>query len=87
MAVESILIVDDEPLIRELLSEVLEKDGYQVVSVSNGHQALRKIRQNYFDMVITDVRMPEMDGITLLKKIKELSPATSVIVILSLIHI
>ncbi len=81
MAVESILIVDDEPLIRELLSEVLEKDGYQVVSVSNGHQALRKIRQNYFDMVITDVRMPEMDGITLLKKIKELSPATSVIVI------
>jgi len=81
MAVESILIVDDEPLIRELLSEVLEKDGYQVVSVSNGHQALRKIRQNYFDVVITDVRMPEMDGITLLKKIKELSPATSVIVI------
>lgn len=81
MAVESILIVDDEPLIQELLSEVLEKEGYQVTSVSNGYQALKKIHQGYFDVVITDVRMPKIDGITLLKKIKELSPATSVIVI------
>ena len=81
MAVENILIADDEPLVQDLLSEVLKKEGYEVTLASDGYSALKKIQQNYFDVLITDVRMPKIDGITLLKKVKELSPSTSVIVI------
>jgi len=81
MAVESILIADDEPLVQDLLSEVLKREGYQVTLVKDGYSALKKIQESYFDLVITDVRMPKIDGLTLLKKVKELSPATSVIVI------
>jgi len=81
MAVESILIADDEPLVQDLLREVLKKAGYQVTLVKDGYSALRKIKERFFDILITDVRMPKLDGLTLLKKVKECSPSTSVIVI------
>jgi len=81
MMVESILVVDDEPLVRDLLREILKREGYQVSVANDGVSALKKIKENFFDVVITDVRMPKMDGISLLKKIKGLSPSTSVIVI------
>lgn len=81
MGIESILIADDEPLVQDLLSEVLKREGYRVISVKDGYSALKKIQESYFDVVITDVRMPKIDGLTLLKKVKEISPTTSVIVI------
>ena len=81
MSIENILVVDDEPLIRELLEEILKKEGYSVNTVKNGLSALKKIKEHHFDLIITDVRMPDMDGITLLKKIRESSFSIPVIVI------
>ena len=76
-----ILIVDDEKSMRELLSIMLTKEGYLVSSADNGENALRAIQAEIFDLVITDIRMPAINGIELLKAVKELSPETVVIVI------
>lgn len=81
MAVENILIVDDEPLVRNFLNEVLKKEGYRVDMTADGESALKKVEKSYYDVIITDVRMPGVDGLTLLNKIKQLSPSTAVIVI------
>lgn len=81
MAVESILVVDDEPLVRDLLNEVLKREGYRVTLVKDGHSALKRIKENHFDLVVTDVKMPGLDGLTLLKEIKKVSPSTFVMVI------
>ncbi len=81
MSVENILIVDDEPLVRDLLKEVLEREGYQVDLAKDGLSALKFIQENFFDVVITDMKMPKMDGLSLLKEIKRFSPSTLVIVI------
>ncbi|MDH4163185.1 MAG: sigma-54 dependent transcriptional regulator [Nitrospirota bacterium] len=76
-----ILIVDDEKSMRELLSILLKKEGYDVATADNGDSALQAVQQEIYDLVITDIRMPKIDGIELLKAVKELSPETVVIVI------
>jgi DNA-binding NtrC family response regulator len=76
-----ILVVDDEQLIRESLVFVLAKEGYDVEAAENGIQALQKIKQESFDIVITDIEMPEMKGVELLRKIREISPQTFVVMI------
>ena len=76
-----ILIVDDEQGMRELLSMMLRKEGYDVVTASNGDVALTAIQREIFDLVITDIKMPKLDGISLLRACKELAPDTIVIVI------
>jgi len=73
-----ILIVDDETLIRELCGRVL--DGYQVLQAANGAEALEILRQESVDVVLTDIMMPDIDGLTLLHKAKELDPTQVVIV-------
>jgi DNA-binding NtrC family response regulator len=67
----SILVVDDELSIRESLKGWLKRDGYQVETAAGGPEALAKNGENRFDIMLIDVKMPEMDGLTLLKKIKE----------------
>ena len=74
-----ILVVDDDKLKRITLKTQLEDDGYVVDLGENALIGIEKLKQNTFDAVITDLRMPSMDGITFLKKIKKLSPATEVI--------
>jgi two-component system response regulator PilR (NtrC family) len=74
-----ILVVDDEQSMRELLSIMLRKEGYVVVTAENGKKAVTAMQAEIFDLVITDLKMPQMDGITLLKEIKEASPDTIVI--------
>jgi len=74
-----ILIVDDEQSMRELLSIMLRKERYVVVTAENGEKAVTAMQADIFDLVITDLKMPRMDGIALLKTIKELSPDTIVI--------
>ncbi len=64
-----LLVVDDEESIRLTLSSMLERKGYSVTTVSSGALALEKLGQDTFDAVLTDVRMPDMDGITLTKEI------------------
>ena len=67
----NILVVDDELSIRESLSGWLKRCGYQVDTAADGLTALAKAQENHFDIMIIDVKMPEMDGLTLLKKLKE----------------
>ena len=66
-----IIVVDDELSIRESLKGWLQQDGYQVETAAGGPEALAKNAENRFDIMLIDVKMPEMDGLTLLKKIKE----------------
>jgi DNA-binding NtrC family response regulator len=75
--------VDDEPLVRRSLSELLTLEGYTVSSASNGKEALDLLKNYTADIIITDIKMPEMDGIKLLKQVKNLYPDTPVIIITS----
>ena len=75
-----VLVVDDEPSIIELLEIVLPKEGYIVLSSQNGEKALEIVRSQPVDCVIQDLKMPGMDGITLLGNIKNEFPQTPVII-------
>ncbi len=76
-----ILVVDDEQGMRDFLSIMLKKEGYDVVAAENGEHALKAIHAEIYDLVITDVKMPRVDGIEVLRTVKEISPETVVIVI------
>jgi len=77
----NILIVDDEPEIRNTLSEVLKDENYDTVTAANGEEAIEKINESDYDLVITDIKMPIRDGMEILKHCRNVSPLTSVIVI------
>ncbi len=66
-----ILLVDDEELNREYLSELLEDEGYPVKTAADGHEALELLRSEPFDLLVTDKNMPRMDGMQLLAKVAE----------------
>jgi signal transduction histidine kinase len=79
----NILIVDDEDSIRAVLKNVLQEDGFAVKEASSGETALELFKQSVFDLVISDIVMPGINGIELLERIKELNPAIQVIIITS----
>ena len=74
-----ILIVDDELSNRRTLEVLLKREGHTVLSVSNGAEALMALQDATSDIVITDLRMPVMDGMELLSHIKEQHPKTHVV--------
>ena len=76
----SILVVDDELSIRESLSGWLQQDGYEVESAADGPTALAKAQETHYDIMLLDVKMPRMDGITVLKKLRESNADTAVVV-------
>ncbi len=76
-----ILIVEDEKSMREVLKILLEDEGYETISASDGQDGIRKIQEDIFDIVITDIKMPRADGFEVLKKVKEISPTSIVIMI------
>ena len=76
-----VLIVDDQDIICELLAEHLASDGHTTASAADGHQALELFRTGQFDLVITDQSMPMMNGVQLGGAIKDLSPATPVVLL------
>lgn len=78
---KKILIVDDNPNMSVLLSDILEIFEYEGNRASDGQEALDKLKTNDFAMVFTDLRMPKMDGIDLLKAIKNEYPSLPVVVI------
>ena len=80
---KDILVVDDEMSIRSVLKQVLEKDGYTVTAAANGEEALEFLEQKPFALVISDIKMPGLNGLELLKKIKSSHPDTQVIIITS----
>jgi putative two-component system response regulator len=78
---DRILVVDDEPAIREVIQEYLSMEGYHVTTASDGVQAVEKIRQQEFDVVVTDLSMPNMDGFGLMRHAQQIQPLTSIIVL------
>jgi two-component system response regulator PilR (NtrC family) len=77
----TILVVDDEPNIIEVLEMVLQDEGMEVLKSSSGREALRLMREKKVDVVISDIRMPDFSGVELLREAKQLSPDTIFIMI------
>ena len=77
----SILIVDDETFIRQILSRIVTREGYQVRQACDGVDALNLLAENSYDIVISDIKMPNMDGIQLLSEVKSKYPNISVVLI------
>src|SRR5690349_2281969 len=76
-----ILLADDEPSIRLALGDALERQGHDVTRVGDGEEALRKLGEHTFDLVLTDISMPKLDGITLFRRVAAEYPQTGVILI------
>jgi two-component system response regulator PilR (NtrC family) len=81
MSAARILIVDDERSMRDLLAMTLAKAGHDVTAVDGGEAAIEAIRKETFDGIITDLRMPRVDGMEVLRAARALSPETAVIVV------
>ncbi len=67
---KSILIIDDEEIVAKSLLRLLSKEGYDTTVVKSGREAIEKVKEKDFDLIIADVRMPEMDGIETVKEIR-----------------
>ena len=78
---DKILIVDDEEVICSILARRLTREGYSCVTAHNGKEALRHFYKDNFSLIISDIKMPEMDGIELLKKVKAMYPNMLVIMV------
>jgi len=70
-----VLVVDEEEDIRDMLLEVLSLENYAVVCVSSGNAALRMLDQQSFDVILSDVRMPDGDGLSLLTEVRRRNPS------------
>ena len=81
MIKDKILVADDEQSMREFLDIMLKKEGYKVSLASNGEEVAKLVENDLFDLVLLDIRMPKLDGISALKKIKANTPETIVIMI------
>ena len=81
MQTQKVLVVDDDPGVRTMLSQALDRSGYDVQSAVDGSEALCMIKDNQFNLVITDIRLPKVDGLQLLDMIKQSTPQLPVIVI------
>ncbi len=78
---KQILIVDDEPNLRRVLGAQLSRDGYEIHQAADGREALECLRENHIDLLITDLRMPVLDGMGLLRKALELEPELPVVML------
>ncbi len=76
-----VLIVDDDSKMRESVRALLEESGCQVAEARDGKEALKQLERNAFDLVITDIYMPEMNGLEMVKQVREKYPRTKLIVI------
>jgi DNA-binding NtrC family response regulator len=76
-----ILVVDDEDIVRTSCSRTLSPEGYEVRLAKNGVEGLKMASEERFDLVLTDLKMPDMDGIEVLRIIKEKWPETAVIIV------
>jgi DNA-binding NtrC family response regulator len=77
----SILIVEDEAVLRGSLAELLTQEGYEVLQAGHGKEAFDLLLQRPVDLILSDVRMPEMDGVALLGHAQRLAPQTPFIVL------
>lgn len=79
--VRRVLVVDDEENTRLALTRLLSREGYQVCTASNGNEALCQLRNNPAELIITDLNMPEMNGLTFLRELNRVHPMSNVIMI------
>lgn len=77
----TVLVVDDDPMLRDLLVQTLTAIGHESVSAVDGLDALEQMKKRTFDVVISDIKMPNMDGLQLLKEIRESHASTPVLFI------
>jgi CheY-like chemotaxis protein len=75
------LVIDDEELIRELVKEMLEAEGYVVSTAANGKEGVRLYRKELSDLIITDIFMPEMEGLETIRELQRGSPNVKIIAI------
>jgi len=81
-ALRKVLVVDDDAVVGKSFNRVLsEKKGYVVTTVENAHEALKQMREQSFDVVFTDIKMPGMDGVELAERVKAAQPWTPVVII------
>jgi nitrogen regulation protein NR(I) len=78
---KQVLIVDDEPNLRKILAAQLSRDGYDVMTAEDGEQGLAALREHHIDLVITDLKMPKVDGMELLREALRLDPDLPVVMI------
>ena len=78
-----LLIIDDEPDIREGLSFAFKRKGFQVLLAENGRQGLELVNSNRVDIVISDVRMPEGDGVEFLCEVRKINPTVPCVILVS----
>ncbi len=76
-----VLVVDDEPDAVELLTEFLTSKGYEVITASNGEEALRRLQEDRPHLILLDVRMPKMDGLEVLRRAREIDQAVGIIMV------
>lgn len=81
MSKGKILVVDDEDIVRTSCSRTLSPEGYELRLAKNGVEGLKMASEERFDLVLTDLKMPDMDGIEVLRIIKEKWPETAVIIV------
>jgi DNA-binding NtrC family response regulator len=81
MTDEKILIVDDEKNVRLMLAQSLEPVGYQISTATNGEEALRLLEQDTFDLILSDLKMPKMNGMEFLHRVVDLHPEIRVVII------
>lgn len=75
----NILVVDDEEIMRNLFTDILQEEGYKIITVSDGSQVEEKAKEMFFSIAFIDVHMPIMDGVQTLRAIKKLSPKTAIV--------
>lgn len=81
MVNRKILVVEDDPILRKFITDVLEKRGAEVTRCENGLEALKKVKSSSYHLIVSDLKMAEMDGLELLTETKKISPATEVVII------
>lgn len=77
----NIMVIDDEKIVGSMAKRSLEQDGYEVETFLNGESALARLKEKSFDVVITDLKMKGIDGLEILRTVKQLYPGTVVIMI------
>ncbi|MGH7827012.1 MAG: response regulator [Candidatus Binatia bacterium] len=77
---QKLLVVEDDPISRKNISHYLSEDGFEVEQIPDGIKALERFEEEGFDLILTDVVMPGMDGLNLTERVHSVSPATPVII-------
>lgn len=75
----TILVVDDEPINFKLLNAILEREGYSIDYASNGHKAIEMATGNNYNLIIMDLKMPEINGVETSRQIKKIKPETNIV--------